>query len=78
MNQNNHYIMNGKKRFGHVLMLGIFLLSASVQAQDIYQPSEENLKSRQEFADSKFGIFLHWGIYSMFGQGEWYMQNEKY
>ena len=23
----------------------------------------------------KFGIFLHWGIYSMFGQGEWYMQN---
>ena len=77
MNQNNHYIMNGKKRFGHVLMLGVFLLSASVQAQDIYQPSEENIKSRQEFADSKFGIFLHWGIYSMFGQGEWYMQNEN-
>lgn len=23
----------------------------------------------------KFGIFIHWGIYSMFGQGEWYMQN---
>ena len=23
----------------------------------------------------KFGIFLHWGIYSMFAQGEWYMHN---
>ena len=23
----------------------------------------------------KFVIFLHWGIYSMFGQGEWYQQN---
>lgn len=41
-----------------------------------YRPSEENLAARKEFADSKFGIFLHWGIYSMFGQGEWYMQNE--
>lgn len=40
-----------------------------------YVPSEENLAARREFADSKFGIFLHWGIYSMFGQGEWFMQN---
>ena len=50
------------------------LLSINSFAQD-YIPSEENLKSRQEFSDMKFGIFLHWGIYSMFGQGEWYMQN---
>lgn len=25
----------------------------------------------------KFGIFLHWGIYSTFAQGEWYLQNAK-
>lgn len=41
----------------------------------VYQPTPENLAARQEFADSKFGIFLHWGIYSMFAQGEWYLQN---
>ena len=40
-----------------------------------YTPAAENLQARQEFKDSKFEIFLHWGIYSMFGQGEWYMNN---
>lgn len=40
-----------------------------------YTPTEANLKSRQEFADMKLGIFLHWGIYSTFAQGEWYLQN---
>ncbi|MDO4511706.1 MAG: alpha-L-fucosidase [Bacteroidales bacterium] len=44
-------------------------------AQGAYVPSEENLRSRAEFADMKFGIFLHWGLYSMFAQGEWYLQN---
>jgi len=38
-----------------------------------YTPSPEVLESRQQFADDRFGIFLHWGIYSMFGQGEWYL-----
>lgn len=40
-----------------------------------YVPALENLEARQEFADSKLGIFIHWGIYSMFAQGEWYMTN---
>lgn len=40
-----------------------------------YQPTEDNLKARATFSDHRFGIFLHWGIYSMFGQGEWYMNN---
>ena len=30
-----------------------------------YQPSAENLESRKQFQDDKFGIFLHWGLYSM-------------
>lgn len=46
-------------------------------AQNPYIPSEENLKARQEFADSKFGIFLHWGLYSMFAQGEWYLSKGR-
>lgn len=51
-------------------MLSIFSLSAQG-----YQPTEENLRVREEFADDRFGIFIHWGVYSMFAQGEWYMQN---
>ena len=51
------------------------LLVAPTVTKAQYTPTAENLKSRQEFADSKFGIFIHWGIYSMFAQGEWYLQN---
>ena len=40
-----------------------------------YRPSEEIIKAQKEFSDNKFGIFLHWGIYSMTAQGEWYMNS---
>ena len=42
-----------------------------------YTPTPENLQARKEFQDNKFGIFLHWGIYSMTAQGEWYMNNRN-
>ena len=42
-----------------------------------YVPTEENLKSREEFQDAKFGIFLHWGLYSMLATGEWTMTNRN-
>lgn len=38
-----------------------------------YVPSEDVKASQREFAADRFGIFIHWGIYSMFGQGEWYL-----
>ena len=47
------------------------VLSAS--AQDDYVPTKENLEAREAFADMRFGVFIHWGIYSMFAQGEWYL-----
>ena len=54
----------------------VWLCSCFAFAQS-YVPSPENMKARKDFADAKFGIFLHWGLYSMFGQGEWYMTNEN-
>ena len=58
-------------------LLSIFLLLGVCYAQvpKPYIPTAENLEARREFADSKLGIFIHWGIYSMFAQGEWYMTN---
>lgn len=61
-----------KKLILSVLLVTMCLTSASAQS---YVPTEENLQSRKEFAEDRFGIFIHWGIYSMFAQGEWYMQN---
>ncbi len=49
------------------LLLGIAATAGA------YTPSPEVLESRRAFADDRFGIFLHWGIYSLFGQGEWYL-----
>ena len=30
------------------------------------------LKARKEFGERRFGIFVHWGLYSVYSQGEWY------
>lgn len=63
------------KRIFFTLSFLAFAFHFIAKAQGNYTPTKENLQSRQEFSDMKFGIFLHWGIYSMFGQGEWYLQN---
>ncbi len=42
-------------------------------AQNTYIPSADNLAARREFAGERFGIFIHWGVYSLFAQGEWYL-----
>ncbi len=46
-------------------------LRRSAIAQTDYQPSPENLQARREFQDMKFGMFIHWGVYSVLGDGEW-------
>ena len=64
-----------KKKSLLTLVSALLSLSCLAQQQVRYVPTVENLKARQEFADSKLGVFIHWGIYSMFAQGEWYMTN---
>ncbi|MFN8009736.1 MAG: alpha-L-fucosidase, partial [Terriglobia bacterium] len=40
-------------------------------------PVGKNALSKQWFQDAKFGLFIHWGVYSVLGQGEWVMNNNK-
>ena len=40
-----------------------------------YAPEKWNLEAREKFADQRFGIFIHWGLYACYAQGEWYQQN---
>ena len=51
------------------------LLATASAAQPGYSPAPENIAARQRFSDNRFGIFLHWGLYAMLGQGEWVMNN---
>jgi alpha-L-fucosidase len=53
------------------------LLALAALAQSDYQPSTENLQARREFQDMKFGMFIHWGVYSVLGDGEWVFHNRK-
>ena len=39
-----------------------------------YQPEQWNLEARKRFAEQRFGIFIHWGLYANYAQGEWYQQ----
>src|SRR5256885_6983712 len=43
-------------------------------SQQRYTPTPENLKARAWFQDAKFGMFIHWGVYSGLGDGEWIME----
>lgn len=63
------------------LLLSLVLMSKTSSAQ--YQPTWESLDKRpvpQWFKDSKFGIFIHWGVYAVPGYctkgnyAEWYQQ----
>ncbi len=52
------------------------VVAAAVEAgaQGSYEPAPENLATRSWFQDAKFGLFVHWGIYSVLGSGEWVME----
>ncbi len=53
-----------------------FLLFVSASAQQ-YTPSPQNLKAREWFNDARFGLFIHWGPFSIPGAGEWVMNERK-
>jgi alpha-L-fucosidase len=67
-----------KARFSlGVCSMALALITASASAQWKYEPSPENLKNREWFQNAKFGLFIHWGVYSVLGDGEWVMNNEQ-
>jgi len=64
-----------KKRL--LLALLPLIIAATCYSQSTYTPTTENLRNREDFQDRKFGLFIHWGIYSLLGDGEWVMHNQE-
>jgi alpha-L-fucosidase len=63
----------------HLLMAQLaIVMPVTILAQDVYEPNWNSLKKWQTpqwLRDAKFGIYTHWGIYSVPGQGPngtWY------
>ena len=43
-----------------------------------YQPEPWNLAARQKFAEQRFGIIIHWGIYSTYSrEASWFLVDTK-
>ena len=71
--------MSAQRLLKSIFLIPIILIFSclTMLAQSSYQPSPENLKARQEFQDDKFGMFIHWGVYSVLGNGEWIFHDRK-
>jgi len=65
-----------------VILLACFL-GSYVSAQEGYVPTQKNLDNREWFQDAKFGLFIHWGVYSIMAGGgdpgiaEWIMERKN-
>lgn len=55
----------------------LILMANEALAQADYVPTQSNLEARQWFEEAKFGLFIHWGVYSILGDGEWVMNNQN-
>jgi alpha-L-fucosidase len=77
MNQHAGTIRN----LGWVLAVSLSVCGpAPVAAQEVRSSNREpdaNARARRWFEDAKFGMFVHWGVYSLLGKGEWVMNNDK-
>lgn len=62
-----------KKNFFLFLLIPFFY---SLSAQQ-YTPTPQNLAAREWFSNAKFGLFIHWGPFSIPGDGEWVMQTRN-
>lgn len=59
------------------ILLLLFFVSLFSNAQQNYSPSIKNIEARKWFEEAKFGLFIHWGVYSILGDGEWVMNNQN-
>lgn len=67
------------------LLLSLLMMSGNpeenqetiVEGIQGYVPAEEIMAAREAFRDNKFGVFIHWGVYSMLANGEWVMSKKK-
>ncbi|MDZ7317056.1 MAG: alpha-L-fucosidase [candidate division KSB1 bacterium] len=61
------------------ILVSVFISNVGAQPIDRFQPTWSSLKKYQcpdWFRDAKFGIFIHWGVYSVPAfANEWYPRN---
>ena len=71
------FLPTAGRKAATILVVGaVLVLSSLARAQNCgsYVVEKWNLEARKKFAAQRFGIFIHWGLYANYAQGEWYQQ----
>ncbi|WP_269522510.1 alpha-L-fucosidase [Coraliomargarita parva] len=59
-------------------LLPLAAQTTQAEAKTIWDETSEEKEQRLEwFTDARFGLFIHWGLYSLAGRHEWVMKNES-
>ncbi len=53
------------------------MFAATARADDVPSADDPRAEAKRWFRNAKFGMFVHWGVYSLLGRGEWVMNNDK-
>ena len=60
-----------------LIVLIIILASAASYSQSRQSAPDSEKEARLSwFRDAKYGLFIHWGLYSVLGRHEWAMEKE--
>ncbi len=72
-----------RKRIPLVAVLAAVAFAPALGAQEAAVPVRGDsvpavrLAAREWFREARFGLFIHWGVYSLLGRAEWVMENQK-
>ncbi len=57
--------------------LALLTLAANGQPQPAAETAQQKDARLAAWRDARFGLFIHWGLYSIIGRGEWVQWNEQ-
>ena len=58
-------------------LLLTLLLTVGTSGQSLQETRSERDARMRWWREARFGMFIHWGVYAIPAQGEWYMFNKK-
>ncbi len=60
-----------------ILLLCMAIPAATAQKEPWDETEEQRMERLRWWQDARFGMFVHWGLYSQPARGEWVKTNEK-
>ena len=83
MQRNEHRSMNRRRLGTGAGSIVILAAAMALSPRDSWAgvgteaAPDANAQAKRWFEDARFGLFVHWGVYSLLGKGEWVMNNDK-